>query len=413
MTDCTRTNVMELYQNSGMYCLSIMITTFIYATSQAQRFLYPGRAHDGFSLKKRLLPFLEDYLCTRLDFINDTDDLKPLRRISLKLDVSSQNPTSRTVMALQTQTESSFSSSSTSTSASSSSSSATTTNDNPDSGSFFTPTSSPPLILAFLAIGLLVTAIIAALGWRRRRQMGRGQFHKAEMDIGSKPKLWDLRTTSRISGSGSHVTGIDSAAGRGANGMEMCSSGAGKFWSRLHADQEIEISWENIMPISVTPLIHANDDEDRNSDELVQELLPSPTSWISHIVSQSRTVLVSLSHHLPGRIHHHHRQHWVHEGSDAIEPSLSDPPAETDKGRFEAVVDNISRDQYESLQIAVAIAMPMPKVARDKELDGNLGEVDERRPEMYEYALGLCRTSCSGAEGHEFVEVTSKPVLPH
>ncbi|KAJ3860503.1 hypothetical protein EV359DRAFT_85263 [Lentinula novae-zelandiae] len=326
-------------------------------------------------------------------------------------------------MALQT--ESSFSSTSTSAS-SSSSSSAATTNDNPDSGSFFTPTSSPPLILAFLAIGLLVTAIIAALGWRRayfvarfrsdvgRRQMGRGQIQKAEMDIGSKPKLWDLRTTSRISGSGSHVTGIDSAAGRGANGMEMRSSGSGvgKFWSRLDADQEI--SWESIMPISVTPLIHANDDdEDRNSDELVQAVLPSPTSWISHIVSQSGTVLVSLSHHLPGRIHHHHRQHWVHEGSEAIEPSLSDPPAETDKGRLEAAVDNISRDQYESLQIAVAIAMPMPKVARDKELDGNSGEVDERRSEMYEYALGLCRVSCSGAEGHEFVEVTSKPVFPH
>ncbi|KAJ3928735.1 MAG: hypothetical protein NXY57DRAFT_489939 [Lentinula lateritia] len=160
-------------------------------------------------------------------------------------------------MALQT--ESSFSS--TSTSASSSSSSAATTNDNPDSGSFFTPTSSPPLILAFLAIGLLVTAIIAALGWRRayfvarfrsdvgRRQMGRGQFQKAEMDIGSRPKLWDLRTTSRSSGSGSHVTGIDSAAGRGTNGMEMRSSGSGsgvgKFWSRLDADQEI--SWESIM----------------------------------------------------------------------------------------------------------------------------------------------------------------------
>ncbi|KAJ3875495.1 hypothetical protein F5051DRAFT_60237 [Lentinula edodes] len=159
-------------------------------------------------------------------------------------------------MALQTQTESSFSSTSTS---ASSSSSAATTNDNPDSGSFFTPTSSPPLILAFLAIGLLVTAIIAALGWRRayfvarfrsdvgRRQMARGQFQKAEMDIGSKPKLWDLRTTSRIPGSGSHVTGIDSAAGRGTNGMEMRSSGSGvgKFWSRLDADQEI--SWESIM----------------------------------------------------------------------------------------------------------------------------------------------------------------------
>lgn len=163
----------------------------------------------------------------------------------------------------------------------------------------------------------------------------------------------------------------------------------------------------------MTPLIHANDDEDRKSDELVQAVLPSPTSWISHIVSQSRTVLVSLSHHLPGQIHHHHRQHWVHEGSDAIEPSLSDPPAETDKGRLEAAVDNISRDQYESLQIAVAIAMPMPKVARDKELDGNSGEVDERRSEMYEYALGLCQVSCSGAEGHELVEVTSKPVFSH
>ncbi|KAJ4467235.1 hypothetical protein J3R30DRAFT_2070377 [Lentinula aciculospora] len=177
--------------------LFIMFCTFIHTAclfvSLPGSFLYPGRAHDGFPMNE----------------------------------ISSQTATS------------------------SSSSSSTTTDDNPDTGSFFTPTSSPPLILAFLAIGLLATAIIAALGWRHAyfsrfrpavgRQMHRGQAQKAQMDIGSKPKLWDLWTTSDAG-----------AISRELAKRPRMNSGTKKV-SILNADQDIK--WETIMPISVTPLI--------------------------------------------------------------------------------------------------------------------------------------------------------------
>ncbi|KAJ3997201.1 hypothetical protein F5050DRAFT_1753982, partial [Lentinula boryana] len=144
-------------------------------------------------------------------------------------------------MALQTET-----SSSSSTSTASSSSSTDSSNDNPDTGSFFTPTSSPPLILAFLAIGLLVTAVIAALGWRRAyfarfrsdagRQMRRGETQKDSMDIGSRPMLWDLWTTLGI-----RPIGIKATETPG-----MSSKPPGGVSRPVSADQE-GVNWETVM----------------------------------------------------------------------------------------------------------------------------------------------------------------------
>ncbi|KIK51652.1 hypothetical protein GYMLUDRAFT_50391 [Collybiopsis luxurians FD-317 M1] len=157
--------------------------------------------------------------------------------------------------------------------ASSSTSTSTDSNDNNNtdngSGQFFTPTSSPPLILAFLAIGLLATAIIAALGWRRvyfarysltaatnfrggRDGIGagaggrRGRGYNGDNDstvlIGEKPKLWDLWT--------------DLGEGR-AEGEDGPSEPRVSIVSGIdHERWRREVAWESVMPIAVTPLMN-------------------------------------------------------------------------------------------------------------------------------------------------------------
>jgi hypothetical protein len=65
-------------------------------------------------------------------------------------------------------------------------------------------TGSPPLIVAFLAVGLFLAAMLTIFGWRRvafgrgfaTHPIGRGGFH-AEMkteSFGRRPELWDLWT---------------------------------------------------------------------------------------------------------------------------------------------------------------------------------------------------------------------------
>lgn len=71
----------------------------------------------------------------------------------------------------------------------------------------FTANSSPPLIVAFLAIGLFMAATIAVFGWRRM-YLSRGMAiaHHGRVTpggrgdrFGEKPKLWDLWTRDPVS----------------------------------------------------------------------------------------------------------------------------------------------------------------------------------------------------------------------
>ncbi|KAF9460034.1 hypothetical protein BDZ94DRAFT_1311893 [Collybia nuda] len=90
----------------------------------------------------------------------------------------------------------------------------------------FSPGASPPLILAFLAIGLFTISMAAVFGWRRI-QLGRGVLpplyggdeiefgERARRGHGEKPKLWDLWTDMRVPG------------------------------------RERDISWDTIMPVAV------------------------------------------------------------------------------------------------------------------------------------------------------------------
>jgi len=77
--------------------------------------------------------------------------------------------------------------------------------------STLTPGSSPPLIVAFLAIGLFMAAMIAIFGWRRMTY-GRGIIvrvgspgvdpQKATAYFGEKPRLWDLETQRTVENNG-------------------------------------------------------------------------------------------------------------------------------------------------------------------------------------------------------------------
>lgn len=72
----------------------------------------------------------------------------------------------------------------------------------------FTANSSPPLIVAFLAIGLFMAATIAVFGWRRMYMNrgltiagyaggprgGVGGVRRRGEEFGEKPELWDLWT---------------------------------------------------------------------------------------------------------------------------------------------------------------------------------------------------------------------------
>src|ERR1700722_1734356 len=99
-------------------------------------------------------------------------------------------------------------SSTTASSSSTSASSTTSANDSDATGtSFFTPGGSPPLILAFLAIGLFTAAMIAVFGYRRIHwgrpwtseiQVEVDRSARRRHDFGEKPKLWDVWATRGI-----------------------------------------------------------------------------------------------------------------------------------------------------------------------------------------------------------------------
>ncbi|THV04727.1 hypothetical protein K435DRAFT_159921 [Dendrothele bispora CBS 962.96] len=136
---------------------------------------------------------------------------------------------------------------------------------------FFTPGSSPPLILAFLAIGLFSAAMVAVFGWRRvhtgralarygmmdplGRHMGdgagTGNGRKKVVDYGEPPKLWDLWTGSPRDGirSGSQLRGVEEDLGFGVgNDTDIeVEKKNGKNWGFAMDDRGEEVRWDNLM----------------------------------------------------------------------------------------------------------------------------------------------------------------------
>ncbi|TFK73343.1 hypothetical protein BDN72DRAFT_854794 [Pluteus cervinus] len=134
----------------------------------------------------------------------------------------------------------------------------TGSNSNGNGANFFSPTTSPPLILAFLAIGLFSVAMIAMFGWRRiqygrgwaahlrdddeltgfgpsgtrgTRGLGRGGLY-GEPWFGEKPKLWDLWAEKRTGLSRTTVVAV------GADSKEGITTSSVR---------DEDIRWDNIM----------------------------------------------------------------------------------------------------------------------------------------------------------------------
>ncbi|KAK7044481.1 hypothetical protein R3P38DRAFT_2879003, partial [Favolaschia claudopus] len=95
-------------------------------------------------------------------------------------------------MALQTEPRSAPTSSPTSDAASEPSASPTPSPNPTDAGGF-TLTASPPLILAFLAVGMFAISMIVFFGWRRIAAARTPWVPPSEaVSIGERPKIWDV-----------------------------------------------------------------------------------------------------------------------------------------------------------------------------------------------------------------------------
>jgi hypothetical protein len=75
-----------------------------------------------------------------------------------------------------------------------------------DNGQGLGVTGSPPLIVAFLAVGLFMAAMITIFGWRRMvfgrgfviQPIERDRFFAMSEYFGEKPELWDLWSRSPV-----------------------------------------------------------------------------------------------------------------------------------------------------------------------------------------------------------------------
>ncbi|KDR80198.1 hypothetical protein GALMADRAFT_242481 [Galerina marginata CBS 339.88] len=112
----------------------------------------------------------------------------------------------------------------------------------------FSPAGSPPLILAFLSIGLFAAAMIVVFGWRRI-QFGRNSWTLGTQPNGegatgamllNKPQLWDL--WNKEDTSWNQVAGKE----KGGHGAEL-------QWGNimpLTATMVTEVTGENVKPLS-------------------------------------------------------------------------------------------------------------------------------------------------------------------
>ncbi|KAF8962572.1 hypothetical protein BDZ97DRAFT_1920386 [Flammula alnicola] len=216
----------------------------------------------------------------------------------------------------------------------------------------FSPAGSPPLILAFLAIGLFSAAMIIVFGWRRI-QLGRAFTvggipinHAASTNrtniLPNKPKLWepwyaDEVTWSQVSGN--------------------TEKGAGYY------DGE----WANMLPLAakaVSTDIGVVPEDSKPSNT------PS-TSLHRNLLDPQRQILRSL---WPRSWRHHpSKPHEAHE----LQSTDKSPPTS------------------KTLQVGVAIIMPSPhfpiyvKERTDTNTEYHEEEKSRKRKEITEFSIGL------------------------
>ncbi|KAF5393642.1 hypothetical protein D9757_000429 [Collybiopsis confluens] len=301
----------------------------------------------------------------------------------------------------------SISSSSTSTSTSASASTVATSPSMP--GGLFNVTGSQPLILVFLAVGLFSAISIAVLGWRRAyyvvgsRQGGRSSFlnsggrdgrDETDTRVGDRPRMWDLWTKVPVPVSWRTMAEGHDEEDRGGGG-----SGSEKSLIWEECRREGSSTWGNIMPITVSPIIPeknddahnvqkaSNTDINRDSDEVFPASSP---------LSRGRRQLEALNTRLGLQ---HNRETRPPQQMNQAEPETQNVSGPALEERVEGKrpltnpVDDNGWDlpEHESLDVVVAIAMPMPK--KDDTPRSGLGIRGETVAETwtYEYAIGVCR----------------------
>ncbi|KIJ61577.1 hypothetical protein HYDPIDRAFT_31183 [Hydnomerulius pinastri MD-312] len=222
----------------------------------------------------------------------------------------------------------------TSTLQSSPSSTPTDDGSDPNGMDIFTSNGSPPLIVAFLAIGLFTVAMVAVFGWRRMSQsrglvirpVGPDRNSKKFLVLGEKPLLRDVWT-------------------RTASGTE--------------AD---ETRWENLMPFAavltyppVAPAVSAPP--------------MKHTAFSNHSPSRAMKELLSFA-----------RRFY-----SPVRPPPPPPPA--DEEMVTQSSDEEMWRQGSSMQISVTIAMPAPRAAHSETSERDLG-IGGDKAELGEFCIG-------------------------
>lgn len=166
-----------------------------------------------------------------------------------------------------------------------------------------TPGGSPPLIVAFLAIGLLMAAMIAVFGWRRMTygrgigvHLGRGGGVgplKSLEEFGEKPILWDLWTQRPVG----------------------------------HHDDELK--WDGIMPLSASIKKQLEDEETHDGThsripaqhDNIRQHFRNPTRVRKTAAGNSKTeaptLQVAIAIAMPSSRKREHE--WTHEGTSSTD----------------------------------------------------------------------------------------------
>ncbi|KAG6898892.1 hypothetical protein C0993_003123 [Termitomyces sp. T159_Od127] len=211
---------------------------------------------------------------------------------------------------------------------------------NPVKGGF-APSASPPLILAFLAIGLFALSMIGVFGWRRvqsaRLRGLRGEMHRHEWTaeerssartpmLGPRPKLYDLWTI----------------------GAKYVDKSNEQFANDSDATAEHE-TWDTIMPVSA----------------VVTQSCPTKNDGTLSQASESAPAAPFYR--------------WTRR-------------IEAEKGVFRGKVKGNNVNDEREIQVAVAIAMPTRPIPHDITRStgigrGSIGEA--RGDDTFVYTLGV------------------------
>ncbi|KAF5368916.1 hypothetical protein D9758_002930 [Tetrapyrgos nigripes] len=291
----------------------------------------------------------------------------------------------------------------------------TNTNDNANPSSFFSPGSSPPLILAFLAIGLFSAAMVAVFGWRRVH-FGRATspFHldplgrqidqtgrRQPFSLGDRPKLWDFWTGTPRDG----VSLINQERDLGFRADK-------DEWQRQNKmeGKPEDVKWDNLQPlaVAVTSLDKDNERHDSATNHAHASISPNSLSTtfrqrLRHFQSQYTTYRSPIFRNRAAHDHNNHNhptspsqspEPHSHPQSDPEKRNTNSPSSPSST---KLPVDTTSGPV--DVQIAVAIAMPTPpRINKGKRMsvDSDLGDgEDVDGGDKLEYALGFCRVVCN------------------